>query len=111
MATTRFRAIFSTLLLWASLSGAQTTCSTTLSAAYAAPSVAPGFAARIVANGLTLPRSIIFDSAGNLLVIEQGRGVIAYTLDDAGGACLSVSTQTVVVANFGVRSVLSTVAG
>jgi hypothetical protein len=103
MATRRLRAIISTIFISASLAGAQTTCSTTLSAAYPAPSVAPGFAARIVANGLTLPRGIVFDTAGNLLVIEQGRGVIAYTLDDAGGNCLSVKTATVVVPSFDVR--------
>jgi hypothetical protein len=102
MTTGRLWAILSTIFLWASRSAAQTTCSTTLSAAYPAPSVAPGFAARIVANGLMLPRGIIFDTAGNLLVIEQGRGVMAYTLNDAGGGCLSVETTTVVVQDYSV---------
>jgi hypothetical protein len=94
--------LFSTFLIWVSLSRAQTTCST-ITPSYPAPSVAPGFAARIVASGLTLPRGIIFDTAGNLLVIEQGRGVTAYTLDNAGGGCLSVKSTTVVVQDSSVR--------
>jgi hypothetical protein len=102
MAPSKLWTLFSPFLIWASLSTAQTTCST-ITPSYPAPSVAPGFAARIVASGLMLPRGIIFDTAGNLLVIEQGRGVIAYTLNDAGGGCLSVKNSTTVVQDFSVR--------
>jgi 6-phosphogluconolactonase (cycloisomerase 2 family) len=66
--------------------------------------VAPGFAARIVASGLKGPRGIIFDTAGNLLVIEKGKGVTAFTLNDAGG-CLTVKSTAVVVQDSSVRAV------
>jgi len=64
--------------------------------------VASGYTAALVATGLTKPRSIQFDSAGNLLVVEQGAGLTALTLQDNGGACLSVKSSKRVVENTGV---------
>ena len=76
---------------------AQSSCSVTLAANYPAPSVAAGYEARLVANGLTAPRGIIFDNQGHLLVVEQSSGIVGLTLADDGGACLSViSKQTII---------------
>jgi hypothetical protein len=46
---------------------------------------------QVVATGLSKPRGILLDQAGNLLVVEQGRGVVsAHTLEDQNG-CVSIS--------------------
>lgn len=63
-------------------------CSPTLVAARPLPSVAAGYVVRLVANGLTLPRSIKFDNNGHLIVVESGKGVTALTLKDSGGGCI-----------------------
>lgn len=76
---------------------AQTSCSVTLTASYPTPSVAAGFSARLIANGLTAPRGIIFDSQGHLLVVEQNSGIVALSLADDGGDCLSVSSKVTVI--------------
>jgi len=76
---------------------ASASCSPTLTASYAAPSVAEGYVARLVANNLTAPRGIKFDNRGTLLVVEQGSGIVALDLIDAGEDCLSVSTRKNVI--------------
>ncbi|GJJ15127.1 hypothetical protein Clacol_009402 [Clathrus columnatus] len=40
---------------------------------------APGFSAQVLFSNLTTPRGITFDGAGNLLVVERGLGVTAFT--------------------------------
>lgn len=74
-------------------------CSTTLTASYPAPSLAPGYVARLVANGLRRPRGIKFDSSGALLVVEQNVGITALTIADAGSNCLSVSSKKTVISD------------
>ncbi|KAK4894108.1 hypothetical protein LTR27_007693 [Elasticomyces elasticus] len=78
-------------------SSAAASCSPTLSASYAAPSVAEGYVARLVANNLTKPRGIKFDSQGALLVVEQLSGITALTFVDAGQDCLSVGSRKTVI--------------
>jgi hypothetical protein len=41
--------------------------------------VAPGFKASVIFSKATAPRGIIFDSQDNLLVVERGFGVTAYS--------------------------------
>jgi hypothetical protein len=82
-------------LAQSSIAGAS--CSPTLSASYAAPSVADGYVARLVANNLTSPRGIKFDSQGALLVVEKGVGITALSLVDAGRGCISVGGRKTVV--------------
>jgi hypothetical protein len=82
---------------------AQSSCSSTISASYPAPSVARGYAARIVANGLSKPRGMIFDSEDHLLVVESGKGITALTFKDAGGNCLTVSKSETVIDDKSVR--------
>jgi hypothetical protein len=76
-------------------------CSTTLTPANSVqPSIASGYRAQLIATGLSSPRSIEFDKAGNLLVVEQKNGdgsVSVLTLQDNGGTCLSVTSHTTLV--------------
>lgn len=77
---------------------AQPSCSTTLSAGSATPSVNPDYQYRLVSTDLTKPRGIIFDTAGNLLVVQSGVGVVALQLN-GDGACLTASNPATVVDN------------
>lgn len=73
------------------------TCNT-ITPAYPAPVMASGYASRIVINGLNEPRDLLFDTLGNLLVVEQGSGSIRrIVLTDNGGinVCLA-SNRTLV---------------
>ncbi|KAL9007742.1 MAG: hypothetical protein Q9180_009587, partial [Flavoplaca navasiana] len=53
----------------------------------------------LVATGLTKPRSIAFDTVGNLVVVESGAGISNLALQDDGDTCVSVRERTVVVQN------------
>jgi len=83
------------------LAGAQSTasCSSTLSANYPAPSVADGYKATLIANDLTDPRSILFDSEGHLLVVEQEVGIVALTLSISDERCISTTGRRTVIAD------------
>src|SRR2546430_573963 len=85
---------------------AQSSCSVTLTASYAAPSVAAGYEARLIANGLIAPRGIIFDNQGHLLVVEQGVGIVGLTLADDGGACLSLTSKQTIIDDTTVSCIL-----
>jgi hypothetical protein len=75
--------------LYAAAAVAQTGCPQVLMPANAAPVVANGWQAQLVAGGLTKPRNIAFDSTGALLVVESGKGISRHRFDDNGGTCLS----------------------
>lgn len=62
-------------------------CPSSIAPRNGAPSVAPGFRAQVVANGLTEPRGLQFDSAGGLLVVEQERGISRINFE-GDGACV-----------------------
>ncbi|CAH0020551.1 unnamed protein product [Clonostachys rhizophaga] len=74
-------------------------CANTLTVDYPTPAVADGWAFRLVANGFTRPRGLIFDNDGGLLVVDSGVGLIHLTLKDDGGTCLSVSEKTTLIGN------------
>lgn len=61
------------------------------------PSVASGYQVALVATGLTTPRSIQFDSSGNLLVVQAGAGIVNLVFQDDGGTCLSVKSTREVI--------------
>ena len=83
---------------WDSALGQASSCSNTLTPAKSVrPTIASGYRMALVATGLTKPRSIQFDSAGNLLVVQSGVGIASLSFQDAGGVCLSVKTQQTVV--------------
>jgi hypothetical protein len=67
------------------------------------PSIASGYRYHVVATGLSDPRGILLDKVGNLLVVEQGRGVIsAHTLSEVDG-CVSVNSSSDVTSALNVR--------
>ncbi|KAK7016344.1 soluble quino protein glucose dehydrogenase [Favolaschia claudopus] len=47
---------------------------------------ASGWTAHGFAAGLTSPRGVIFDKLGHLLVVQQGVGIVAFTLNSDGSA-------------------------
>ncbi|PSN74932.1 soluble quino protein glucose dehydrogenase [Corynespora cassiicola Philippines] len=62
------------------------------------PTFAEGYSGRVVVNGLKYPRSMVFDSVGNLLVLEQaGGGVRWIKLNDNGGTdvCVAETKQLI----------------
>lgn len=59
-----------------------------------------------MATGLTDPRSIEFDSAGNLLVVQAGAGIESLQLQDNGGTCVTVKSKKTVVQASAVSRVL-----
>jgi hypothetical protein len=62
-------------------------------------SLAAGYISQVVATGLTKPRSLEFDAAGNLLVLEQGKGLTSFPLVDAGGVCVTLGMRRDLVEN------------
>ncbi|CAK7211159.1 hypothetical protein SCUCBS95973_001038 [Sporothrix curviconia] len=74
-------------------------CPTILMPSYNAPVLTPGWSAQLIATNLTLPRSLRFDDAGGLLVLEEFKGIRRLTFGDYGGTCLVVKTSTPVVDN------------
>ena len=83
-----------------SLSVSTSACSTILTPTNSIqPTVASGYRMALVATGLTAPRSIEFDSEGNLLVVQQGAGIVNLELQDAGGTCVTVKSKRNVVTN------------
>ncbi|KAL7954260.1 hypothetical protein V8C34DRAFT_29314 [Trichoderma compactum] len=75
------------------------TCSNKLNVTYPAPVAASGWEYRLIANGLTRPRGIAFDADGGLLVVQSGVGLTHLTLDDDGGTCLTVTSNTTLIAD------------
>ncbi|KAJ9652891.1 hypothetical protein H2198_007893 [Neophaeococcomyces mojaviensis] len=77
------------------LAGAQSSCPSPSGGIR--PSVASGYALQVVATGLSRPRGIAFDSAGHLLVVEQGTGTISsHVLNEANG-CVTIGSSSTVV--------------
>ena len=80
------------------LSQSSLSCSTTLTPTNSIkPSIASGYRAALVATGLTKPRSIEFDNAGNLLVVQAGAGIASLQLQDDGGTCVNVKSKKTLV--------------
>jgi hypothetical protein len=93
------------LMAFLSVGSAQTTCSGSHEPSYSA-SVASGYQIGLVATGLSRPRGIQFDNAGNLLVVEASRdgdpAISALTLNDGGGTCVGEASRKMVVRGQGV---------
>ncbi|KAM7203005.1 L-sorbosone dehydrogenase [Naviculisporaceae sp. PSN 640] len=53
---------------------------------------APGWKYTLIASGLQLPRTVVFDTAGNLLVLEAWKGLSVHTLDPLTGCIASSKT-------------------
>lgn len=68
-----------------------------LTPSYTSPIVGDGWEARLIVDGLSGPRSILFDLSGNLLVVESDHGVINLAFTDNGGTCLTLASKTFLV--------------
>ena len=98
-----------TAILLPALGKAQARCSSELTPTISIkPSVASGYRAALVATGLTSPRSIQFDSSGNLLVLEQSAGLTSLHFEDNGGICVSVKSQKSVLGTTNVSFICPT---
>ena len=98
--TTGISALFIAEVLLAPSSAQSTTTSSacpSLTPSYASPIVADGWEASLIVDGLKGPRSILFDSSGNLLVVESGHGVVNLAFNDNGGTCLTVASKKTLV--------------
>jgi hypothetical protein len=68
---------------------------------YAQPIVAKGFTARVVISNLTRPRGMIFDTEGNLLVVQNRKEVTAFHMATDGGCVEVTGKRTVLPAAMG----------
>lgn len=74
-------------------------CGDVLTPSYPAPVVGSGWTARLIVTGLKDPRGLLFDSSGNLLIVEQESGIRRLSFTDGGDTCLQVAENTQVVQN------------
>jgi len=93
MALRRLTTLFSIAYTAHAQSATSGACASTIAPQNAAPSVAPGFHVGVVANNLSRPRSIQFDSEGALLVVEASQGVRRITLT-GDGSCVRQNGAT-----------------
>jgi hypothetical protein len=63
---------------------------------YAPPKVAKGFTARVVISGLLRPRGMVFDTEGNLLVVQNRKEITAFSMANDSG-CVKVTGKSMVV--------------
>ncbi|OBU01675.1 hypothetical protein VE01_00221 [Pseudogymnoascus verrucosus] len=76
---------------------AQDACPGALTPSYAQPVFADGWTGSLVAKGLTRPRGMQLDSQGNLLVVQQGVGIVHLQFTDGGGTCLTLAKKTTLI--------------
>lgn len=86
----------------ATLAIAQAACPSTLTPRNGAPVAAAGYQARLIANGLTKPRGLVFDSVGHLLVVQNGAGIASLTLQEDDMGCVSLAEKATVALTLGV---------
>ena len=79
------------------LQRAAAACSAALKSSYPTPIVSDGWQAHLIAQDLSSPRSILFDSNGGLLVVQQGHGIVHLEFTDSGSTCLEVSQKTYLI--------------
>lgn len=79
-------------------------CPKVLVPSYTLPAVHPEWQAQLVAGGLTKPRSLEFDTTGNLVIVESGKGVVLHRFKDNGGTCLEQTETTLLIPQTSVRA-------
>ncbi|KFZ08050.1 hypothetical protein V502_09572 [Pseudogymnoascus sp. VKM F-4520 (FW-2644)] len=72
-------------------------CPGALVPSYAQPVFAAGWQGNLIAKGLSRPRGMQLDSLGNLLVVQQGVGIVHLQFTDGGGTCLTLAKQTTLI--------------
>ncbi|RFU36239.1 hypothetical protein B7463_g57, partial [Scytalidium lignicola] len=68
-----------------------------LTTSYPAPVSSDGWQYQLVANNLTTPRGIAFDSNGGLLVVQQGHGIVHLQFTDGGSTCVGLAKKTYLI--------------
>src|SRR5690349_22935597 len=86
------------------VSAQATPCAGALIPSYSQPVFATGWQGNLIARGLTRPRGIQLDAQGNLLVVQQGVGIVHLRFTDAGGTCLTLAKQTTLISSSDVSS-------
>jgi len=71
----------------------------TLSSSYPAPVTLEGWSNKLIAQDIPGARGILFDKKNNLLVIEQGRGIVHLEFDDGDGSCLELKKKTTLISS------------
>lgn len=91
-------------ILTAAVHGQSTTsCAAPSPSSGIRPSVASGYRLQVVASGLAKPRGLALDRSGNLLVVEQAKGVVSsHTLQDRDG-CVTVSSSKNLTSDLGLN--------
>jgi len=51
--------------------------------------MAPGYTSKVILSGLTGARGIVFDTAGSILVVSQGTGIVHLTLSNSSDVCVT----------------------
>ena len=89
---------------------AQSSCDNNdLQVSYPAPEAADGWSYRLVIEELTNPRGLLFDDEGGLVVVDEGVGLLHFSLEDEGGTCVSAGRKTTLVENEEVSLTISLV--
>lgn len=79
--------------------GAVAKCENVIVPAYQAPTLANGWQGQLVGNGFKKPRTLHFDSEGNLIILDAGVGVRRVKFTDNGDTCLEISENKLLVDN------------
>ena len=79
--------------------GAFAKCENVIVPNYQTPSLASGWQGQLVANGFKKPRTLHFDTEGNLIVLDAGVGVRRVKFTDNGDTCLQVAENQLLVDN------------
>ncbi|KAF2431154.1 soluble quino protein glucose dehydrogenase [Tothia fuscella] len=87
----------------AAVATVQAACPAGLPPKNGAPVVAPGFQARLIANGLSKPRGLVVDSAGHLLAVTNGAGITSFTLNTDAAGCVTVASKNVIASQAGMN--------
>lgn len=51
--------------------------------------MAPGYKSKLILTGLTGARGIVFDTAGSILAVSQGTGIVHLTLSNSTDVCVT----------------------
>ena len=81
---------------------AQSSCTQLSPSGGIRPSIASGYQMQVVATGLSSPRGILLDGAGNLLAVEQDRGVVSSHRIAEDHGCVTLEDATDLTRNIGV---------
>lgn len=79
--------------------GALAKCENVIVPSYQSPTLASGWQGQLVANGFKKPRTLHFDTEGNLIILDAGVGVRRVKFTDNGDTCLEVAENKLLIDN------------